>query len=125
MDEKHDRSKPFQVDAENFDLEVLQSEQPVLVGFVTQWSHPCQILVSVLDEIASSCAGELKVAVVNADENPDLALWYDIRSVPTLLYFMAGNVRGKIVGTATQGAILSKLEAISTTDAVPRRSDNA
>jgi thioredoxin 1 len=117
MNPKHNNLKRLEVDAANFDLEVLKSEQPVLVAFATLWSRPCHVLESVLDEIASSCPEMLKVVWVNADENPDLGLWYDIQAVPTLLYFVAGNVRTKIVGTATKAAILSKLEAVSNTDA--------
>src|SRR5208283_3764455 len=96
-------------DTADFGSEVLQSTQPVLVAFSTQWSRPCQVLEPVLDEVASTCSGELKVVRINADENPDLSLWYGVESVPTLLYFVDGNVRCRIVGTATQAAILSKL----------------
>jgi len=103
-------SNYLEIDGANFDSAVLKSELPVLVAFATQWSRPCQILESVLDEIAASYSEKLKVVRINADENPDLALWYGIHAVPTLLYFVAGNVRCKTVGTATKAAILSKLE---------------
>lgn len=111
MNETDNHSKPVQIDSANFDSQVLQSEQPVLVAFLTIWSRPCAILAPVLDEIASEYSGKLKVVRVNADTNLDLSLWYDVQSVPTLLYFVAGNVRAKTVGTATKEAILSKLEA--------------
>jgi len=110
MNTEENRMKPFPVDETNFPLEVLRSTQPVLVAFSTQWSRPCQILEPVLDEIASSCPEKLKVVRVNADANPYLSLWYDIQSVPTLLHFVDGNVRCRIVGTATKAAILSKLD---------------
>ncbi len=100
-----------QIDNGNFDSEVLQAKQPVLVAFLTVWSRACAILAPVLDEIASERAGKLKVARVDADTNLDLSLWYDVQSIPTLLYFVSGNVRAKIVGTATKEAILSKLES--------------
>lgn len=101
----------IQVDEVNFNSEVLEVKQPVLVAFVATWSHACATLAPVLDEISSECAGELKVVRVNADDNLDLSLWYEVQSIPTLLYFVDGNVRAKIVGTATKEAILSKLEA--------------
>ena len=113
MNTRHDSSKRMKVDAANFELEVLKSEQPVLVAFVTQWSRPCNILEPVLEEIASSCSERLKVFRLNADENPDLGLWYGIQAVPTLLYFVAGNVQTRVVGTATKAAILSKLEPLA------------
>ena len=103
-------SKPVQIDSAHFDSEVLNSPQPVLVAFLATWSRPCAILAPVLDEIAAECAGKLKVGRVNTDENPDLSLWYDVRSIPTLLYFVDGNVRAKVVGTASKQAILAKLQ---------------
>lgn len=100
-----------EINGSNFDSEVLQSKQPVLVAFLTSWSRPCAILAPVLEEIASECAGKLKVGRVDADASLDLSLWYDVVSIPTLLYFVNGNVRAKIIGTATKEAILSKLES--------------
>jgi len=111
MNHADTNSKPVQIDSARFDSEVIDSRQPVLVAFLTSWSRPCAILSPVLDEIAADCAGKLKVGRVNADENPDLSLWYDVQSIPTLLYFIAGNVRAKIVGTATKEAILAKLDS--------------
>jgi thioredoxin 1 len=111
MNVSENNSKSVQIDNANFDSEVLNSKQPVLVAFLTSWSHPCAILSPVLDEIASECSGILKVARVDADTSLDLSLWYDVQSIPTLLYFVSGAVRAKIVGTATKEAILSKLES--------------
>ena len=110
MNDADKNSKPVQVDSVNFDSEVLQSTQTVLLAFLTSWSRPCAVLAPVLDEIAAERDGQLKVARVDADANLDLSLWYDVQSIPTLFYFVAGNVRAKIVGTATKEAILSKLE---------------
>ncbi|MCC6697649.1 MAG: thiol reductase thioredoxin [Candidatus Hydrogenedentes bacterium] len=125
MDRILKNSKPLQVNSTNFDLEVLQSEQPVLVAFSTEWSRPCHILDPVLDEIATSCAETLKVVRVNADGNPDLGTLYDIRAVPTLLFFVDGCVRGKVVGTASKAAILSKFAGLTDAEANSRRHPNA
>ena len=111
MNVTDNNSKPVQIDNGNFDAEVLQAKQSVLVAFVTSWSRPCAVLLPVLDEIAAEHDGQLKVVRVNADSNLDLSLWYDVQSIPTLLYFVAGEVRAKIIGTATKEAILSKLES--------------
>lgn len=99
-----------QVTAASFETEVIQSPQPVLVEFSATWSQPCHILESVLDEVALACAGKVKVVRINADDNPDLSLWYEIQSVPTLLGFLGGKVRARIVGTASRKAILAKLQ---------------
>ena len=97
----------------DFKAEVLESKQPVLVAFWTAWSRPCQILDTVLQEVAAACAGKVKVVKVDADDSLDLSLWYDIQSVPTLLYFVRGNPCFRIVGTASKAAILAKLEPFS------------
>ena len=104
---------PIAITAKDFKREVLESTQPVLVEFWAPWSRPCQILDSVLRELASVCEGKVKVAKVNADDSLDLSLWYDIQSVPTLLCFVQGKPRVRIVGTATKEAILAKLEPFS------------
>lgn len=111
MNASDNNTKPVQIDNGNFNSEVLNSRQPVLVAFLTSWSRPCIILSPVLDEIALELSGKLKVVRIDADTSLDLSLWYDVQSIPMLLYFVSGNVRAKIVGTATKEAILSKLEA--------------
>jgi thioredoxin 1 len=110
MNVTENNSKPVQIENGNFDSEVLNAKQPVLVAFLTEWSRPCAVISPVLDEIASEFAGTLKVACVNADTNLDLSLWYDVQSIPTLLYFVDGKVHAKIVGTASKEAILAKLK---------------
>jgi thioredoxin len=104
-------SLPAVIPAVDFRAEVLASEQPVLVEFWTPWSRPCQVLDSVLQELARELAGKVKVVKVNADDSLDLSLWYDIQSVPTLIYFVEGRPRLDIVGTASKEAILAKLKA--------------
>ena len=110
---KMEKEALFAIAAEDFKAEVLDSPQPVLVEFWAPWSRPCQVLDSVLRELAVVCAGKVKVVKVNADDGLDLSLWYDIESVPTLLYFVQGKPRVRIVGTATKEAILAKLKPFS------------
>jgi thioredoxin 1 len=106
-------NKSFITDATaaQFESEVLRSLQPVLVAFWAPWSHPCQILISALEEAALECAEIVKIVKINADDNPDLSIWYEIQSIPTLLFFVGGTLRGKLVGTASKQAILSKLHS--------------
>jgi len=111
--------KPIQVDEFSFEAAVIESKQPVLVAFLATWSRPCSVIAPVLDEIAAEHAGKFKVVRVDADANPALSLWYDVASIPTLLFFVAGNVRGKIVGTASKEAILSRLQT-STNNQQPK-----
>ncbi len=81
--------------------------------FWAAWSRPCRVLDSVLEEVAAACNGRVKVARTNADNNPDLGLVWKIQSVPTLLYFVDGSLRARIVGTASKEAILSKLQSVT------------
>ncbi len=100
----------------NFEAEVLPSEQPVVVAFWAPWSRPCQAFEPVLQELASALAGKAKVGKVNADESLGLSLLYDIQSIPTLLCFVEGRPRFRIVGTATKQAILARLKHFGTTN---------
>ena len=101
------------IDEANFESEVLRWNQPVLVAFSAGWSRPCQVLGSVLEEVAVRCAGRMKVVKINADNNPDLSLVWRIQSIPTLLYFIDGSLRARTVGTASKEAILSKLRSVT------------
>ncbi len=104
------RASLLELKEADFQQAVLTSEQPVLVEFGTPWSRPCQVLEPVLNEIAVAWEGKAKVVRINADDSLELSLWYDIQSVPTLVYFVGGKPQTRIVGTATKEAILAKLE---------------
>src|ERR1700722_5289571 len=116
MDSNENVEPIIEVGEKNFELEVLQAKQPVLVFFVVPWSRPCQTAASVMAEVTTKCPEMVKVVKINADNNPDLGLWYEIQSVPTLLFFVNGALRAKIIGTTTKEAILSKLESLSHRD---------
>ena len=103
----------IEINEANFETEVLQSKQPVLVDFWAEWCGPCKMLAPLLDEIATEQAGRMKVAKVNVDMNPVLAARFGIQSIPTLLYFAGGEVRDKTIGVTGKRAILSKLEKLA------------
>jgi thioredoxin 1 len=103
----------IEINEANFESEVLRSNQPVLVDFWAEWCGPCKMLAPVLDEIATEQAGRAKVAKVDVDANPALAARFGIQSIPTLLYFAAGEVRDKTIGAANKRAIVSKLEQLT------------
>ncbi len=94
----------------NFEAEVLKSNQPVLVEFAPGWSLPSMMLNGALDEIAAEFVDRLKVAHVQLDRSPNLGLWYGIRCIPTVLYFVNGEERIGIFGTTSKEAILSQLK---------------
>jgi len=101
------------VNETNFELEVLQSTQPVLVDFWAAWCGPCKMLAPVLDEIGQEQSGKLKIAKVNVDESPALAERFGIRAIPTLLYFTGGQVRHQMIGVAGKKALSAKLAELA------------
>ncbi|MDR3457110.1 MAG: thioredoxin [Verrucomicrobiae bacterium] len=103
----------IEINETNFETEVLQSSQPVLVDFWAEWCGPCKMIAPLLEEIATEQAGRVKVAKVNVDTNPALAARYGIQAIPTLLYFAGGEPRDKTVGVTGKKAILSKLEKLA------------
>jgi thioredoxin 1 len=97
------------VSGAEFESEVLRSKGPALVMFWAPWSHPCRVMDSVLIEVARACARGTKVVKVNADDNPDLSLWYGVQSIPTLLLFIDGKISQRTVGTVSKKVILELL----------------
>jgi thioredoxin 1 len=101
----------IQITESNFETEVLNATQPVIVDFYADWCGPCKMIAPALDEIAADLEGKVKIAKVNVDEQPALAERYKIQSLPTLLYFQNGEVVNQLIGAASKKAILGKLES--------------
>jgi thioredoxin 1 len=100
------------VTADNFDKEVLQSPQPVLVDFWAEWCGPCKMLAPFLDELATEYDGKAKVAKINVDDHQELAVRYRINSIPTLLFFKNGQVVDQVVGMKSKKDLKAKLDQV-------------
>ncbi len=101
------------IDEANFDNEVIKSAQPVLVDFWAEWCGPCKMIAPLLDEIAKEKAGTIKVGKVNVDENQALSARYNVRAIPTLLFFKDGALRDQVTGMTSKKDLLSRLEALA------------
>jgi thioredoxin 1 len=108
-----ENSATVTLDDSNFDKEVTQSAQPVLVDFWAEWCGPCKMIAPLLDEIAKEKAGSVKVAKVNVDENQSLSMKYNVRAIPALLFFKNGQLRDQIVGMTSKKDLLGRLEALA------------
>ena len=93
---------------ENFEKEVLKSEETVLVDFYADWCGPCKMMSPVIDTIAEENEA-VKVGKINVDENPDLAEKYNVMSIPTIMVFKAGNLAKTFVGVTPKEQILDVL----------------
>lgn len=102
----------LEVSDATFEQEVLRSEQPVLVDFWAIWCGPCKAIAPIVDSVATSYAGKIKVAKVNVDENGATPSRYGIRGIPTLLFFKGGKVADQVVGYAPQNVIEEKVQRL-------------
>ena len=95
--------------AADFESEVLQSEHPVIVDFWADWCGPCHLVSPVLEQIAEERAGELRVVKVNVEEQPELAMRYGVRSLPTIVLFRDGKPSAAAIGARPKKALEKSL----------------
>jgi thioredoxin 1 len=92
----------FEFTDANFETEVLQSDQPVLVDFWASWCMPCKALGPTIDDLATEYAGRIRVGKLNTDSNQEMPVKYGIQAIPTVLLFKGGKVVQKFVGLANK-----------------------
>ena len=97
---------------QNFEEEVIKSDIPVLVDFYADWCGPCKMMMPIVEKLAETYDGKIKVGKVNSDEEGNLAGKYNIMSIPSFLIFKNGEVVDSALGAMSMEALAKKLYAV-------------
>ena len=100
----------LKIGEENFEKEVLKSEGKVLVDFYADWCMPCKMMSPIIDEIAEELQGKVKVGKINVDNNQELAMKYDVMSIPTIMIFENGTLLKTFIGVTDKDDLLEQLK---------------
>ena len=101
--------KTFEVTEANFQKEVLESTEPVLIDFWAEWCTPCKMIGPLVEQIADEYKGKVRVGKLDADANPDVLMRYNVMGIPTLMLFKGGEAVERITGYQPKEKITSKL----------------
>lgn len=99
----------YRFTTDNFETEVLQSAQPVLVDFYADWCGPCKMMAPIVEAMASKYEGKLKVGKLNVDNDPGLAQQFRVMSIPTFIIFKDGKAAATFVGGMSQKELEDKI----------------
>jgi thioredoxin 1 len=105
-------TKPADVTDQDFESEVINADVPTLVDFWAPWCGPCRMVAPIVEELAGEYEGRVKFVKLNTDENPAVSGRYGIRSIPTLLVFKDGEVKGQIVGFRPKSELKNRLDSV-------------
>ena len=104
--------KPVTITDDNFESEVIKSNQPVMIDFWATWCGPCKMIAPIVEELAGEYDGKIKVGKLDVDENQQVSIRYGVRSIPTLLIFKDGVVKDTLIGAMPKTQIVQRLKAV-------------
>ena len=102
-------SEPTHVTDDTFEAEVIQSDTPAIVDFWAPWCAPCHMIAPILEEIAADYDGQLKVAKLDVDQNPQVATQFGVMSIPTMILFKDGEAVERLIGYMPKERLLEKI----------------
>ena len=105
-------AEPIEVNEQNWETEVMNSELPVMVDFWAEWCGPCKMIAPAVHDLAGEYEGQLAVGKLDLDTNQSIAMRYGVQSIPTLLFFKDGQPVDKITGAYPKGAIKKKIDSV-------------
>jgi thioredoxin 1 len=107
-----DNAKPVTLTDATFKSEVLDSGIPVLIDFWATWCGPCRMIAPVIEQLADEFDGRAKIGKLDVDRNPETAMQFGVRSIPTLLFVKDGHVVDQVIGAVSKKILTDKLEGL-------------
>jgi thioredoxin 1 len=104
--------KPIEVTDETFEQEIIHSDKPAVVDFWAVWCGPCKMIAPIMENFADDYEGKIKIAKLDVDNNPNVAIKFGIRSIPTVLFFKGGKVVDQIIGALPRSKFEEKIKEL-------------
>ena len=102
----------MEINQQNFETEVINSDMPVVIDFWAAWCGPCRMIAPTIDELEKEYQGRAKVGKVDIDSNPELASKYGVMTIPTIAIFKNGEVAEQVAGLKTKADLMSMIDSV-------------